>query len=80
MNATQCKMARAALELGVRDLADLAGVGQATISRLERGEKLRDSTVNIIRSALENAGVIFIAENGEGAGVRLRKKPEGPSE
>ncbi len=80
MNATQCKMARAALELGVRDLADLAGVGQATISRLERGEKLRDSTVNVIRSALESAGVIFIEENGEGAGVRLRKKPKGPSE
>lgn len=79
MNATQCKMARAALELGVRDLADLAGVGQATISRLERGEKLRDSTVNLIRSALESAGVIFIEENGAGAGVRLRKKPTGPS-
>lgn len=74
MNATQCKMARAALELGVRDLADLAGVGQATISRLERGEKLRDSTVHVIRSALESAGVIFIEENGEGAGVRLRKR------
>lgn len=79
MNATQCKMARAALELGVRDLADLAGVGQATISRLERGEKLRGSTVDLIRAALENAGVIFIEENGEGAGVRLRKKRTGSS-
>jgi predicted transcriptional regulator len=72
-------MARAALELGVRDLADLAGVGQATISRLERGETLRDSTVDGIRTALEKAGVIFIDENGEGAGVRLRKKHEGAS-
>jgi hypothetical protein len=27
-----------------------------------------------IRAALEAAGVIFIDENGEGPGVRLRKK------
>jgi hypothetical protein len=28
-----------------------------------------------IRAALEAASVIFIDENGEGPGVRLRKKP-----
>ncbi|MET4691245.1 hypothetical protein ABIA13_005753 [Sinorhizobium fredii] len=32
------------------------------------------STMQAIRSALEAAGVIFIDENGEGPGVRLRKK------
>lgn len=71
MNATQCKMARAALGLGVRELAALAGVAQATISRLERGEELKPATVDAIRAALEQAGVEFIAENGGGAGVRL---------
>jgi hypothetical protein len=30
--------------------------------------------MNRLQSALERAGVIFVAENGEGAGVRLRKK------
>lgn len=73
MNATQCKMARAALGLGVRDLAALADVAQATVSRLERGEELKPATVQIIRTALEQAGVEFIAENGGGAGVRLKK-------
>ena len=73
MNAVQCKMARVALGLGVRDLATLAGVSQGTISRLERGEELKESTIATIRTALETAGVEFIAENGGGVGVRLRK-------
>ena len=73
MNAKQCKMARAATGLGVRELAALAGVAQATVSRLERGEDLRTVTVEAIRTALENAGVEFISENGGGAGVRLKK-------
>lgn len=32
-------------------------------------------TIAALRGALETAGVIFVAENGEGAGVRLRKAP-----
>jgi hypothetical protein len=34
-------------------------------------------TVDAIRRALESAGVEFIAENGGGAGVRLRKIDSG---
>ncbi|HCP81792.1 MAG TPA: transcriptional regulator [Octadecabacter sp.] len=66
-------MARVATGLGVRDLATLAGVAQATVSRLERGEELKQTTITAIRTALESAGVEFIDENGGGAGVRLRK-------
>ena len=73
MNAAQCKMARAATGLGVRDLAKKAGVSPDTIARLERGEDLKETTVAVIQSALETAGVEFIAENGGGAGVRLKK-------
>ena len=73
MNATQCRMARAALGLGVRELAALSNVAQATISRLEKGEPLKRGTVETIRNALESAGVEFIDENGGGAGVRLSK-------
>ena len=73
MNAAQCKMARAATGLGVRELASLAGVAQATVSRLERGEDLKESTIAAIRAALESAGVVFLPENGNGPGVALRK-------
>nr|WP_246722023.1 helix-turn-helix transcriptional regulator [Methylosinus sp. H3A] len=67
-------MARVALGIGVRELAELAQVAPATVSRLEAGEELKPRTVAAIRAALEAAGVIFVEENGEGPGVRLRKK------
>jgi len=73
MLPVQCKMARVALGLGIRELAKLADVSTDTIARLERGEELKGRTIAAIRAALEAAGVIFVAENGEGAGVRLRK-------
>ncbi|MGV6839270.1 MAG: helix-turn-helix domain-containing protein [Planktomarina sp.] len=73
MNAIQCKMARTATAFGVRDLAKAAGVSPNTIARFERGDELKPSTVSAIKAALENAGVEFIAENGGGAGVRLKK-------
>lgn len=66
-------MARAALGLGVRDLARLAEVSPNTVARLERGEDLKPATVAAIQAALEAAGVEFIPENGGGPGVRLRK-------
>jgi transcriptional regulator with XRE-family HTH domain len=74
INATQCKMARAAVGLGVRELAEAAKVSPDTVARFERGEELRERTVDAIRTALEAAGVEFIPENGSGAGVRLRKQ------
>jgi DNA-binding MurR/RpiR family transcriptional regulator len=68
-------MARAALMLGIRELASLADVSPTTITRFERGAPSFSSTRTAIRTALEAAGVEFIAENGGGAGVRLRKPP-----
>lgn len=64
-------MARAALQLGVRELAEAASVSPTTITRLERGETLFPRTIEALRAALEAAGVEFIAENGGGPGVRL---------
>jgi len=73
MNAAQCKMARAATGLGVRDLAKVASVSPDTVARLERGETIRPATIAAIRAALESAGVVFLPENGNGPGVALRK-------
>jgi predicted transcriptional regulator len=65
-------MARAALHLGVRDLAAMAKVATATITRLEAGETLKPRTVEAIQHALEKAGVIFT--NGDEPGVRVKKR------
>ncbi|UHD47841.1 helix-turn-helix domain-containing protein [Aureimonas altamirensis] len=67
-------MARAALDIGVRELAELAQVSTNTITRFERGEELKPRTVDAIRAALEAAGVVFIEQNGHGPGVRLRDR------
>ena len=71
-------MARAALEIGIRELADAAQVSPSTIQRLEAGIELKPRTVAAVKLVLESAGVIFIDENGEGPGVRLRKEVRGP--
>jgi transcriptional regulator with XRE-family HTH domain len=77
MNGDQARMARAALKLSVRDVASAARVSPNTVTRLEAGGPVNHSTTAAIRAALESAGVIFVEENGEGPGVRLRKgKPE----
>jgi transcriptional regulator with XRE-family HTH domain len=77
ISASQSRMARAALNLGVRDVAEAAGVSTNTITRLERGEELLPRTVADIRAALESAGVAFLAEGQSidgGPGVRLASK------
>jgi len=65
----QCRMARAALGLGVRELASAAKVSVDTVARFERGDELKERTVEALQRALEAAGVEFI--NGDRPGVRL---------
>jgi transcriptional regulator with XRE-family HTH domain len=65
----QCRMARAALGLGVRELAAAAKVSIDTVARFERGDELKERTVEALQRALEAAGVEFT--NGGKPGVRL---------
>jgi transcriptional regulator with XRE-family HTH domain len=76
MSPIQCRMARAALGLGVRELAAAAKVSTDTIARFERGEELKERTIEALQRTFEAAGVEFIDENGGGAGVRLRKRQQ----
>jgi transcriptional regulator with XRE-family HTH domain len=77
ISASQSRMARAALNLGVREVAVAAGVSTNTITRLERGEELLPRTVAAIRAVFEAAGVVFL-DDGQtidgGPGVRLTRK------
>jgi transcriptional regulator with XRE-family HTH domain len=71
----QARAARALIGLSQDELVALSGIPKSTIVRFEMGVGTpRQSTIAAIRAALETAGVEFIAENGGGAGVRLRKK------
>jgi predicted transcriptional regulator len=75
MKPEQLRMARAVLQIGVRDLAEMAGVSFTTINRFETGKSgLQLSTAEAIRQALEAQGVQFL-EAGQvaaGSGVALK--------
>ena len=74
MTPAQCRAARALINWSTQQLASQAEVGVNTVNRFEGGQDARMSSVGKIRATLEAAGVIFIAENGEGPGVRMRKE------
>ncbi|WP_455171338.1 helix-turn-helix domain-containing protein [Azospirillum largimobile] len=75
IHPSQLRAARALVGWTREELADAAGTTTRTLARLEAGEtEARASTARAIRAALETAGVIFIEENGDGPGVRLKKK------
>jgi hypothetical protein len=60
-----------------RDLAEASGISLPTVKRLETQPgplSAQERTLTELRRALEKAGIEFIAENGGGAGVRLRKR------
>ncbi|WP_376957722.1 helix-turn-helix transcriptional regulator [Azospirillum sp. A26] len=66
VTGTQLRMARAGLELTVRQVAEIAGVNLNTVHRIERGHSAMHDTILKIQSALEAQGVEFIAD-----GVRI---------
>ena len=70
-------MARAALDWGIRDLAAAAKVSVDTVARFERGDELKERTVEAIRRTLEAGGIEFIDDNGVGPGVRVKKRQLG---
>jgi len=57
-------------------LAEASQVAKKTIADFEREAAIpRPRTISALGAALGEAGVIFIASNGDGPGVRLRKEP-----
>src|ERR1700730_11151666 len=81
ITSEQVRAARALLRWEQRDLAEASGVSLPTVKRLETqpGElAAQERTIVELRKALEIAGIEFIAENGGGAGVRLRKRGARP--
>jgi transcriptional regulator with XRE-family HTH domain len=72
----QLRAARALTGLSQAEVAEAAHVSVPTLKRAEAGGpiKVAEDTIAAIAKALERAGVEFIAENGGGAGVRLKKR------
>jgi transcriptional regulator with XRE-family HTH domain len=73
----QMKAARALLAWSQADLAGASGVSEPTIARLESEDGElggRPETGQKLVAALERAGVEFIGSDGEGLGVKMKKR------
>lgn len=74
MTPAQCRAARALIDMTQLELAEASGLGLSTIVEFEKQHHAATNASEVvIQSTLEAAGIDFIAENGGGAGVRLRK-------
>jgi transcriptional regulator with XRE-family HTH domain len=70
----QVKGARLLLGWSRMRLAFRVGVSEVSLALFEDGLRIPSVlNLSVVRAILETAGVEFIAENGGGAGVRLRK-------
>src|SRR3984893_9640050 len=80
MRPEQVRMARALLNWSLDQLAEASGVHRNTISNFETSKYAGDpEKLAAVKRALASHGVIFVDENGEGAGVRLRRYRVGDS-
>ncbi len=73
----QIRAGRALIRMSAQELANLANVGVATVRRSEADDgpvSATNANATAIKNALEVAGVVFLPENGGGAGVRLTKE------
>ena len=76
ITAAQLKAARSLLEWNQNQLAEASRVAISTIKNIEsRSGSLRGNAQSIwkLEAAIKDAGVVFIDENGGGAGVRLKE-------
>ncbi len=72
----QIRAARAMLDWSMMDLAEAAQLSVSTVKRFERSgdQSVSDGAVAMMQDAAETEGVNFLADDGNGPGVRLRKR------
>ena len=64
------------LRWSAKQLAEQAGLSWPTIQRMESAQGVPSGlskNLELVQRALEAAGVIFIDEDNEGPGIRLRR-------
>ena len=81
LTPAQSRAARGLLEWSQSELAARSNLSESTVRDFEKGRRLPTiNNLDAVRRALEAAGVEFIAENGGGPGVRLKKRAKGVEE
>ena len=73
LSAAQCRAARAMVEWSAERLSQASAIDLQTIRNFEaRFRWASENTLRRLRITLEHAGVMFVPENGRGAGVRFK--------
>lgn len=73
ITGSQCRAARALVEISRPMLSRRSGVDVRVIERFENAiGRPQIYELEEIRNALEELGAVFIPENGSGSGVRLK--------
>jgi hypothetical protein len=73
LTAAQCRAGRALVEWSQQQLSQAASIDLQTVADFEQRLRAADETTRRrLRATLEAAGVVFVAENGGGAGARLK--------
>jgi transcriptional regulator with XRE-family HTH domain len=80
ISSAQIRAARALLRWSAAELAEISGIGVATIRRLELVDGVPSSnarTLVALQQTLEAAGIEFIGSPEDAPGVRLRHPRQG---
>lgn len=80
MTPEQARMARALLQIGVREAAAAAGIAPNTVSRVENGADAKSSTMDALRVVYEARGVVFVQPGGTVPGPAVCLAAKGPRE
>ena len=81
VTGAQLRAARGLLNMSVSDLAERTGLAVNTIRKAEKTNGPAEVTIASMRlfvTTLQSAGVIFIAADQNGAGVRLESPDQEP--
>lgn len=72
----QIRAARAMLDWSMLDLAKAARISISTVKRFEGGglQIVSDDVVGLMQAAAEDAGILFLPDDGDGPGVRLGRR------
>ena len=74
-SSDQIRAARGMLDWSIADLAEAARVSISTVQRIDGTGQIitSDRSLALVQGALETEGVRFLANDGDGHGIRVKR-------
>lgn len=79
ISSSQIRAARALLGISAQELSQLSAVPHRTVQRFETAPAIppsRSGTLERVKAALEEAGIVFVGDPIASPGVRLHQTPD----